>query len=187
MPRHGLGTAVPPSLPCEHSLSIHRTLTSFRLLAYTHAVDRLLTVWSCPRLFPQASRILLAAASSLIFRDVLISSFPETDFPCRRYPELRWRLQWPIPLSRYVIQCALPSSEGVQPTEFDHRPIHSRVTRSSMVCVRTPCGNHPLHCSSSLLFFLFRIAARSNHSGIGNSAQPPSRYDYPSFYISIGL
>jgi hypothetical protein len=52
-------------------LSIHRThiiLSS----SYTHAVHpyTALTVWSCPRLFPQASRIWLAAASSSIFHGV---------------------------------------------------------------------------------------------------------------------
>ena len=183
VPRHGLGQHHHPPLQVN-ILTIFQTLT----LLNTHTVHRLLTVWSCPRLFPQASCISLAAASSLIFRDVLIPSFStETDLLCRRCAELLWRLPCPIPLARYVIRCALPSSEGVQPTEFDHPPLHSRVTRSSVVCLQTPCDRHPL-CSARLFYssFLFRMAAGSNHSAIGNSAQtaqPPSRYDYPSFYF----
>lgn len=128
----------------------YRTLTLYRLL---HACIHppMLTVWSCSRLFPQASCISLAAASSSIFRDVLIPSSSETDLLCRRCAGLRWRLQWSIPLTRYVIPCALPPSEGVQPTEFDHPPLHSGVTRSSMVCLQTP---HPFY-SAHLLYSSF--------------------------------
>lgn len=62
-----------PSPSCEHPHSLNTSnIHIIPSTAYAHAVHpyTALTVWSCPRLFPQASRIWLAAASSSIFHDV---------------------------------------------------------------------------------------------------------------------